>query len=181
MHMAEHLCRAKRKDNGQWIDGYYVILHKTTVCCGEEPADNAVHKIVFEHMTDWNLPNDWLSVDVDPRTVCQFTGLRDNNGRMIFEGDIVLTQKRSDRPYSSRRKEKRLLGVVKWVIGSGDTFYDTVLKQWNKRRDYAACWCVDILNKEDESTYRCSSWGDFFDCEVIGNIYDNPEVLEGAK
>ena len=53
--MTRHLYRAKRKDNGRWVEGYYVLLHKTTVCCGEEPEDNAVHQIVYEHMTDWNL------------------------------------------------------------------------------------------------------------------------------
>jgi len=61
------LSRGKRKDNGEWVTGYYVKLPE--------------HHIIFD-----------LYGDVDyiiPETVGRCTGLTDKNGKMIFEGDIV--------------------------------------------------------------------------------------------
>lgn len=86
------LFKAKRKDNGKWVEGYYCKLDETTYCISEDYERHPVpthHYILYETMTDWGLPNRFLQFEIDPDTICQFTGLIDKNGRKIWENDIV--------------------------------------------------------------------------------------------
>lgn len=104
----------------------------------------------------------------------QYTELHDKNGKEIYEGDIILTQPFRDKPFSKNYKEKRLRGIVEYIILKGDKFcnQEGIMKYWG------AEWSVKIIDKEDYKKYRNCYWGKFFECEVIGTVYQNPELLK---
>lgn len=86
----------------------------------------------------------------------QCTGLKDKNGKLIYEGDIV-AKEFSDRPFSSKAKSK----------------IKNCLVYWHERGEFSI--------KYNSDNYRCYSVPhDSFigDCEVIGNIHENPDLLE---
>lgn len=133
--MREILFRGKRVDNGEWVYGdlqhdYNGEPRCISDYCGANP--------------------------VDPSTVGQYTGLKDKNGKQIFEGDILSIPFEEDRsPY-----EENSIYYEK-----GEVYFDTERYGWYVRfREY---------NEE------ISLWEyDNMDDEVISNIYDNPELLE---
>ena len=157
--MREYLFHGKSKETGEWVEGYYAC--ESNHACFQSELKHK-HYIFRDEFMDWNLGG-LASYEVIPESVGQYTGMKDKNGRKIFEGDIVRCQKRFDRPYSDKRKSKRHIGVVKYQV-RGSHF------------DYAAEWIVEV---EDYGKFVHGAWGDFYDCEVIGNVFENADLLEG--
>lgn len=74
--MCENLSRGKRKDNGKWVEGYYVCLDK-------------YHYILTGKLDITKGYPNFAHYEVIPETVGRCTGLEDKNSTRIFEGDIV--------------------------------------------------------------------------------------------
>lgn len=132
--MREILFKAKRLDNGEWVEGYYC---KTTIGNDVRPSDVIFVPFKVSRNEEWG----WMKVDSD--TLCQYTGLTDKNGNKIWENDIV-------------RNEEGDIGVVQWFEEHA------AFMIWNKTKN-----CVCYLAEND-----------FLKIEIVGNEFDNPELLE---
>ena len=128
--MREILFRGKRKDNGEWVCGSLSSEYlQECGCVMISPSSDTCYK-------------------VDPKTVGQFTGLTDKNGKKIFEGDIV------------RDAQSFLFGKV--IYATPQDGFDGI-----------AGYMVDDID-DGPQNYN----GFWNQVEVIGNIHDNPELLE---
>lgn len=97
---------------------------------------------------NWNIPRQVEFNEIDPKTLGQYTGLKDNNGKEIYEGDIIefISYWNNSEKY---RKMYQNIRIVTW---------DAEKSKFN--------------NVIPDSDYYS---------EVIGNIYENPELIEGAE
>ena len=150
--MREILFKAKRKDNGEWVEGYYIYhIKRTPSPVGDrvKPEDEQ-HVIMCDGFSDWNMPRDTVHFDIDPKTLCQYTGLKDKNGKRIWENDIVsfMDATSTENGYY----ERNCIGRVAWDC---------------------ECACFRV-----SGTLSAESWEILQDCVVIGNIFDNPELLK---
>ena len=144
----EMLFRGKNLKDNEWTEGYYCQYSHT----GKEK--------------DYIIP-DYASalygVEVDSNTIGQFTGLTDKNGTSIFEGDIVKI---------SRQFGKYLYGednyVCKYDANSASyKFYYIVPKDIADINAYAMIGDGVTISEMERG----------FTIEVIGNIFDNSELL----
>ncbi len=138
-----HLFKAKRVDNGKWVQGYlYGIWEKRYILWG---------------MTN-DVPN---MIEVDPSTICQCTGLKDKNGNLIWENDIV--------------KDLFSDACAQIKYGSYQSCFDST------KTEHVGFY-VDWSGKYTKR-YRkdLGYWINMVDAEVIGNIFDNKELLESEE
>lgn len=80
--MREILFKAKRKDNGDWIQGTGI-----TDFLNIEPDSKDKMWLWCDYAYPDGLGKGW--VEIDPETLCQYTGIDDCKGNKIFEGDII--------------------------------------------------------------------------------------------
>ena len=154
--MREILFRGKRVNDGEWVFGYYM---------------NAKH-----HWNKLGVHEDWILCNacqnggwftllnkyaVDPSTVGQYTGLIDKNGVKIFEGDIVTFED---------------------AVADYEGYHDDVFLNRGEVTYTERGMCLYFTNRQvvvmDDLFYKGTA-----DCEVVGNIYDNPALAgkEGTE
>lgn len=159
-----YLFKAKRVDDGEWVQGCYIY---DVVRDHSKSFKEFAHRIqpLYAHA---------YAEPVDPTTICQCTGLKDRNGNLIWENDIVnfLGHK----------------GTIVFECGSFGIAYKAPI-DWRgiEANILPITGCDNVL-------YACANdnfislweiywnFNDEDDClstvEVVGNIFDNPELLE---
>ena len=131
----EILFKAKRKDNGEWVEGYYVYCRKRRY----------ILLILNKEIGFDERENEWI--EIDPGTICQYTGLTDKNGKKIWENDIL----RRDGYWDIR---------IEFENGA------FMVRNADKVQYINRVTCTPI------STFNIKAY------EVIGNIFDNADLLE---
>ena len=153
----EILLKAKGLDNGQWIEGSYLFC-----------KDSATVFFKNEH---YILKFDGYGIEhhaIDKDTICQYTGMTDKNGNKIWENDIL-------------RGHRNPNDLAKVVLGD----FDVINAEGLERIDNVIGWHTEVIPTDAISRLEpfCLSMPltDFYiklsEWEVIGNIFDNPELL----
>lgn len=140
--------RGKSKKTRKWLYGYL----------GESKFRILDYvytdKVIFDNVLSFNTDNSAYVIkdlSVEEETICQFTGLYDKNGTDIYEGDVLR-------------------------INNGAVICLLVVT-WNAE---VGSWCLRFKEELKEGTRPLGRWlcDRDYDIELIGNIYDNKELLE---
>lgn len=154
--MREIIFKAKRKDSGEWVEGYY---QKRFDLDGSE-----------QHFIFWSKSYTvWEYVEIDSDTICQYTGFTDKNGKKIWENDILIGHG-NDRDLSK--------------VSFGK-FYVIDVETLNKV-DEVVGWHTEVIETDALSKCEpfCLPMPltEFYikrsEFEVYGNIFDNADLLE---
>ena len=134
--MREIKFRGKRSDNGEWVYGFYSEI------LGVEEGYYIINENDEYH--------------VRPKTVGQYTGLKDKNGVEIYEGDVLACG-----------------GEDEWYVSGWVRYFDDPICM------YAGKFCLADDAEGHISDFWEGNWPEIIEHdEVIGNIHDNPELLE---
>ena len=147
------LCKARSKKDGEWVEGYYI---KYQPCASK---DEYVYGIVPTYASALYI------IEIDPKTLCQYIYMNDNNGKKIWENDIVSCE-------HEKYPEDTPLAVY-------PLFPDPI--------KYKRNYIVEFVNTGSSYGYRLRNKSIHFmltgnviynhKIEVIGNVFDNPELL----
>lgn len=152
-----YLYKAKRIDNGEWVQGVpFEIEGKMVILIKDNENLLRVHYIE-ENM--WEA--DIYAIEVEPDTICQCTGLKDDNGNLIYENDILFL--------------KDEINGCKWKA---------VVEFGNPTGEYNWGWQL-VQVTECEANKDILLWIEtemsYIDVEVIGNTIDNLELVESEE
>lgn len=141
-----YLFKAKRIDNGEWVIGNLIqnpFFKGVRSWISSEQEDKTRLRSISRTQALWN------SIEVDSSTICQCTGLKDKNGKLIWENDIAKDEK--------------------------GNFYKAI---WQNNCYQLSCVKSDIFLIGARWDLLCFK---DFEIEVVGNIFDNPELLESEE
>lgn len=162
----EILFKAKRSDNGEWVIGNLVW---------SEDADEDYQALIIPTTNSNMYTRDSAQIEdadigfetwytVDPSTICQYTGLKDKNGKRIWENDVVSN---------------------KWCFACGNSVVKFgEYKDFHMQEKYQCGNLGFFLEHLDDRDSRCVRKDLMYfagKCEVVGNIFDNLELLEKRK
>ena len=151
-----YLFKAKRIDNGEWVIGN--LITNVFFRLGQSiPYILCSDKAEYDCFEDFTEENGIF--EVRPDTICQCTGLRDKNGKLIWENDIL---------------HNGNYFVVKWNAPCAR--FDIVLN--NSHNIPMGKWEPMIC---DWKTNDFKEYKKSIDYEVIGNVFDNKELLESEE
>lgn len=138
-----YLFKAKRLDNGEWVQGVpFEIERKQVILIKDNENLLRVHYLE-ENM--WTA--EIYAIEVDPSTICQCTGLKDENDKLIWENDIIRCK----------------VGTAKVIWDKSEWRIEWLKNDlWRKDLYY---WAVEDIQRT----------------VVIGNIFDNKELLESEE
>ena len=142
-----YLFKAKRTDNGEWVIGN--LITNVFFRLGQSiPYILCSDKAEYDCFEDFTEENGIF--EVRPDTICQCTGLRDKNGNLIWENDIV---------------------------GFWDT-YSTENGQAEMDCIGKVVWDDETISFQVTNRLSAESYEVLDECSVIGNVFDNKELLE---
>ena len=146
--MREILFRGKRIDNGEWVYG----MPCSDLKGGVDSIQSNLGGGIF---------------DIEPKTLSQFTGVTDQNGKKIFEGDLLNGFQYPF--YRSESAEHNYFAEVIWFTGN------CAFGLYTHKHPTARVRGISAGNADFIEDFNSDDW------EVIGNIHDNPELLGGAE
>jgi uncharacterized phage protein (TIGR01671 family) len=162
--MREILFRGKRLDNRGWVEGW---LYKRVVHlegCHQNVVVDAIE------VYDGKNPLSISYYTVDPDTVGEYTGMTDMAGRKIFEGDLL-----SATINAKTGKHKDQWGFEVWDTEKQETVWSVEWKNFNAQNGFRVYGKDRRFNISLSNSVIING-----DCRVIGNIHDNPELLDGG-
>ena len=139
-----YLFKAKRLDNGEWVIGNLIqnpFFKGVRSWISSEQEDKTRLRSISRTQALWN------SIEVDSSTICQCTGLKDENDKLIWENDIIRCE----------------VGTAKVIWDKSEWRIEWLKNDlWRKDLYY---WAVEDIQR----------------IVVIGNIFDNKELLESEE
>lgn len=113
MPIGKNFFRAKLKDRKQWIEGFYCRINETTYCTTDDYQKEPVkvqHLIATERSTDWGMPNQIAFYEIDPATLCQYTGISKKNKKIWEHTSKPLNRK--DLGYWLKSTDATIVGNI---------------------------------------------------------------------
>ena len=152
----------KHEFNEKWVEGNLIL-------CGEKVY---IHPISNKFKTTGEIGRIIVLHEVIPDTLCQFTGLTDKNGKKIWENDILRGHANNE-------------DLAKVIFGE----FKVIDVETLEAVDNCVGWHTGVI--ETDTLSKCEPFclsmplTNFYikrsEFEIIGNIFDNPDLLEVEK